>query len=58
MKWPVIYRDFEIWPDENWGFMWSHVDYDGPEDHRIGTGDTVGDCKVKIDEYLEVEDAQ
>jgi hypothetical protein len=56
MKWPVLYRDFEIRPSD-WGFTWSHVEYDGPEDRRIGTNDTVGACKVDIDELLEEQEA-
>jgi len=31
-------------------FVFSHDDYDGPEDHRLGHAPTIRECKEQIDE--------
>lgn len=50
-----LYRgEWNIQPDYV-GYMWSHVDYDGPEDRRIGNCPTVEECERAIDEWL-IED--
>lgn len=55
------YRDFEITnicppiPTRSCDWEFAHVEYDGPEDNRIGHGPTVEDCKRQIDEWYEEE---
>lgn len=40
------------------GFIWSHKDYDGPEDRRIGHSPTLLQCKLDIKEWLEEHEGQ
>lgn len=48
-----VYRGFEISrlpsyaPD---GYSYVHINYNGPEDHRLGWAVTVADCRLNIDE--------
>jgi len=48
---PIVYRGFHIGPYNlpyaKWEF--AHVDYDGPEDNRCGTADSLEDCIDLID---------
>jgi hypothetical protein len=39
-------------PDRNHDWTWVHPEYDGPEDHRIGTAASPEDCMADIDEFL------
>ena len=54
---PILYRDHKIYlaelsfPECRW--VWSHVDYDGPEDKRAGYGPTQQSCIDAIDETLD-----
>lgn len=34
-------------------YMFTHKDYDGPEDRRHGYGKSIEDCKEQIDEIEE-----
>jgi hypothetical protein len=46
----TTYRDFNI--DHNgWAYIYSHKEYDGPEDKRCGSADSIEDAKDSIDEY-------
>ena len=55
----IRYRDFDIGPtsgtecipDRQHDWCWSHKDYDGPEDFRIGTAASPDDCRAAIDEW-------
>jgi hypothetical protein len=47
----TTYRNFEITHSYMWGYDYTHVDYDGPEDSRTGTRHTIEECKDAIDEY-------
>lgn len=58
----LLYRDFEIRktdpvpPIPTWqSFAWTycHIDYDGPEDSRIGCCASPEACKAEIDEWHE-----
>lgn len=52
----MIYKDYKIEPDGIWdSFKFVHVDYDGPEDHRLGGGNSIQDCMRKIDEIISEE---
>lgn len=49
---PPLYRGgWNIQPSYI-GYQWSHVDYDGPEDRRIGQCKTVEECEREIDDWL------
>ena len=57
MKFPILYRGFEIRPGGHWpehGYSWVHPDYDGPGDNRCGSAATVDECKLDIDEWHEM----
>jgi len=41
------YLDYNIDDEPYFGFVFSHVDYDGPEDRRSGIGSSVQDCKTR-----------
>ena len=51
------YRDFNIEfiyppiPLRSMDYSWSHEDYDGPEDNRIGLASSIEECKAAIDEW-------
>ena len=53
------YRGFKIKYDpppiplRTHDFQFAHTDYDGPSDHRCGTGCSVADCKAQIDEMID-----
>lgn len=50
----MIYRDYEITSDPTCGCcIYVHLDYDGPEDGRVGEGTSIEDCKRQIDEIIE-----
>lgn len=62
----LLYRDFEIKrtdpvpPIPGWqAFAWTycHIDYDGPEDSRIGYCASPDACKAEIDEWHEEAEA-
>lgn len=53
---PIIYRDWLIYLNDYVGpgdhlcaFVFTHKDYDGPEDNRHGHAATVEACKREID---------
>lgn len=52
-----LYRGYKIeknpftWMDDEW--MFSHEDYEGPTDNRMGTAASVEDCKAEIDSQVE-----
>lgn len=53
----IQYRDFEIVPDEiaravgtKQVWQYTHKDYNGDEDRRIGNCESVEACKEEIDE--------
>ena len=51
----MIYRNYEImeWPNNYpFPFQYVHCDYNGPEDNRIGNGDSVQDCRNAIDDAI------
>lgn len=58
MRGPINYRGYTIErstpaPIPSWKLFqwtWSHVDYDGPGDRRIGQAATIEDCVDAIDE--------
>lgn len=47
---PITYRDYTIKRGEYTKFEFVHNEYDGPEDNRLGTGNSIEDCKEQIDE--------
>lgn len=53
------YRDFDIYhypiPDGS-RFIWQHVDYDGPDDHRYGVALSIPDAVEAIDAFLAEEE--
>lgn len=49
---PITYRDYKIRATEHGKLEFVHVEYDGPEDKRIGTGDTLLDCMLAIDDQV------
>lgn len=52
MSKPTLYRgEWNIQP-AYMGYQWSHVEYDGPEDKRIGQCRTVDECEREIDDWL------
>lgn len=61
---PIEYRDFVIVFDPppigtrvaDW--QWSHKDYDGPEDNRLGHSPTLEKAKADIDEMIELLEDQ
>lgn len=59
----MIYRDFEIYynpppiPIRGVDYQFAHVDYDGPEDRRIGMARNIDAAKAAIDEMIEEADA-
>lgn len=48
----MTYRNYIIEKD-NYGWQFHHVDYDGPEDTRIGTGSSYIDARCQVDEMIE-----
>lgn len=34
------------------GYVWSHKDYDGPEDRRIGHSSTIAQARIDIEEWI------
>jgi hypothetical protein len=46
----MIYKNYEIKPGEYTKFDFVHLEYDGPEDRRLGHGRSIDDCKQQIDE--------
>jgi hypothetical protein len=59
MSKPEIYRGFRIEgifppiPTRAHDYEYAHLDYDGPEDSRHGTCESVEACKADIDEKLD-----
>ncbi len=57
MRGKTIYRNFEISYDPPPGhapklsYQYCHVDYDGPEDKRIGRDESIEACLERIDEW-------
>ena len=55
----MIYRNFEITydpppiPMRGFDYTFSHVDFDGPEDHRCGVAGSIYEAKAFIDEIIE-----
>jgi hypothetical protein len=55
----IKYRGYEIYydpppiPVRDHDYRFYHLDYDGPEDRRCGTGPNAADCKTQIDEMEE-----
>jgi hypothetical protein len=45
------YRDFNIDASSAWGYVYSHVEYDGPEDRRIGSARTLEQAKAEVDDW-------
>jgi hypothetical protein len=45
------YKNHEIDPDPFWGFVFTHIEYTGPEDY-CGAGKSIEDCKQQIDERI------
>lgn len=57
----LTYRDFEIHPHSHWPghqWMWSHKDYDGLEDRRLGTAPTIEQAIRDIDEWYETDELE
>ena len=52
------YRGFEIIydpppiPYRNLDWQFAHIEYDGPEDHRCGAGESEAECREFIDEII------
>lgn len=56
------YRSFDlrrIYPPGPTKYRWqySHEDYDGPEDNRVGLAETMDGCIQSIDEYYSEQEA-
>lgn len=49
----MIYRDFIIERHEWAGWQFTHKEYDGPEDARIGTASSFIDARCQVDEMIE-----
>jgi hypothetical protein len=49
----MIYREFKIEHD-GYAYLYSHVEYDGPEDSRIGHAKNVEAAKEDIDEMIDM----
>jgi hypothetical protein len=47
-----VYRDYKI-TRSSYGWEYTHKDYDGPEDHRLGTVGSIEKAKAAIDEYIQ-----
>ena len=55
----IQYRGYLIEPSATWNrFVFSHKDYGGPGDSRLGDGFSVMDCKCQIDDQIDKESAQ
>lgn len=39
-------------PDRRHDWDWTHKDYDGPPDNRLGACASVEECKAEIDERI------
>lgn len=48
----MTYREFNI-EHNGWAFIYSHKEYDGPEDKRCGSAKTIEEAKEYINEYYE-----
>lgn len=48
----MIYKNFNI-EEDNYGWQYSHVEYDGPEDSRIGTAKSFVAAMCEVDEMIE-----
>jgi hypothetical protein len=46
----TTYRDFNI-EHNGWAYIYSHKEYDGPEDRRCGSASSIEEAKDNIDEY-------
>ena len=55
----AMYRGFKFnylpkpIPSKFFDYDFYHEDYDGPGDPRCGNGESIEDCKARIDEILE-----
>ena len=49
----LIYFDPPPIPTRAHDWRWAHLDYDGPEDSRCGSGPSPEACQADIDEYLD-----
>lgn len=47
----MTYREFNI-EHNGWAYIYSHKEYDGPEDRRIGSAFTIEEAKQEIDDYI------
>lgn len=51
----IAYRGYTIAPDPYWRWVWSHNEYDGPEDSRCGTAASLEEAQREIDEQIQEE---
>jgi len=47
----ITYRNFNI-EKGDYGWNYTHVNYDGPEDTRIGTAKTFANAMSEVDEMI------
>jgi rubrerythrin len=56
-----LYRGYKIEPDsfqftKQHTYQYTHLEYCGPDDNRLGFGETIEECKLKIDNDINGDD--